>query len=356
MKKCVVFTGGGTGGHVYPALAVVDYLKNENISICWMGSSKGMEKRIIDRTEIPFYNIPSGKLRRYFSFRNFTDLFRIAAALIRSLYLLRKLRPVMVFSKGGFVSVPPVIAAFLLKIPVYTHDSDICPGLATRINSRFADRILLSSEESRKYFSPSRQEKIRITGNPVREAMRKGSREEGRKIAGLKGDLSVILIMGGSSGAEQINNLVYDVLDRLTERYFVIHQSGEKNYRELEIENYLGVPYFNEELSHILAAADLVISRSGASALWEFSAAGLPSLLIPLESGSRGEQVINAEAFRDAGCSEILRGDISPETFLDSIENIMDNEKKLSEMKQAALQLGKTDGADLISRMIKGVL
>lgn len=355
MKKRIIFTGGGTGGHVYPALAVIGKIRNDDMEILWMGSSQGMEKKILDRTDIPFYSIPCGKLRRYFSFRNLTDLFRIAAGFFRSLYLLGKLKPQLLFSKGGFVSVPPVMAASFLKIPVFTHDSDVCPGLATKINSRFADKILLSSEESRKFFPARYQNRISVTGNPVRDDLSKGNPETGRAITGFSGERPVLLVMGGSLGAEQINNLVYNDLDKLAEKYDIIHQTGEKNYREITKPGYFGVPYFNDELAHIFTISDLVISRSGASAVWEFAAAGLPSVLIPLEEGSRGEQVRNAEVFAARGCSEILKGDISPETFLDTIENIMDNKEKIEKMKQAARETGSLNGAVLIADLIKGV-
>jgi len=356
MKKRILFTGGGTGGHVYPALAVIERMNRDEWDVSWLGSSSGMERGIIERTEIPYYGIPSGKLRRYFSLRNFTDLFRIAAGLIRSIYLLKKLKPELLFSKGGFVSVPPVMAASMLKIPVFTHDSDIGPGLATRINARFADKILVSSDESRKYFAPRFKEKIAVTGNPVRLSLFSGNRETARSLSGAPEGKPVILVMGGSLGAEQINKLVFDNLDRLTEKYFIIHQTGQKNFQALEKENYYGVPYFNDELSHIFALSDLVISRAGAGALWEFAAAGLPSLLIPLESGSRGEQIKNAEAFVAKGCSLMLRGDIIGETFLDTIGNIVDNETKLAKMKTAAKEAGKSDGAALICRMIEEVI
>lgn len=356
MKKRILFTGGGTGGHVYPALAVIDKLKNENIDIIWLGSSRGMEKRIIDKAGIPFYSIPCGKLRRYFSFRNFTDTFKIIGGFFSSLVLLIRLKPVLIFSKGGFVTVPPVLAAFFLRIPVYTHDSDIGPGLATRINSYTARRILVSSEKSQKYFPSSLKDKIHVTGNPVRADLIGGSSSRGREIIGSDTNKPVLLVMGGSLGAEQLNNLVLENLDHLTKKYFIVHQTGEMNYRSTQHKNYFSVPYFNDELSHILASADLVVSRAGASAVWEFAAVALPSLLIPLESGSRGEQVKNAEVFSDIGTSIVLRGNISSKTFIDSIENILDNKEVLTKMNEAAGRISLIDSASVISDMIREVI
>lgn len=355
MKKKVLFTGGGTGGHVYPALAIIERLKSEENDVLWLGSSKGMEKKILDRTDIPFFSIPCGKLRRYFSFQNFTDLFKIAGGLIKSLYVLHKIKPDLLFSKGGFVSVPPVMAARILNIPIFTHDSDIIPGLATRINARFASKILVSSEESRKFFPTTIQEKIVVTGNPVRQELFQGDSQKGREFIGAEIDKPVILIMGGSLGAEQINNLIYDNLEELTKRYFLIHQTGEKNFRGIEREGYFGVPYINDELSHLFALSDLAISRAGASLIWEIASAGLPSILIPLVAGSRGEQTRNAESFESRGCSVVLTGEISSETFVDTIVNIIDNEETLREMKNAAIQTASVDGASIISKMIEEV-
>ncbi len=356
MNKKILFTGGGTGGHVYPALAVIDKLDRSDWDILWLGSNKGMEKKIIDQRKIPFYSIPCGKLRRYFSFLNFIDIFKIIGGFFGSLFILLKLKPALVFSKGGFVTVPPVAAASLLGIPVFTHDSDIGPGLATKINALWADRILVSSEESRKFFSGTKKDKVYVTGNPVRAELFRGDARKGREFLGISTDLPIILVMGGSLGAEQINNLLRSNLDILTEKYFIIHQTGKKNYQEIHQNNYYSAPYFNEELSHIFKITTLVISRSGAGAVWEFAAAGLPSILIPLESGSRGEQVKNAEVFQEQGCSSVLRGDIRPETFVEEIEKILDNEDNLKKMTDAAHEWSSKDSASLISDMIQEVI
>jgi len=356
MKKRIVFTGGGTGGHVYPALAVIDKLESSAAEILWLGSGKGMEKKIVDQRKIPFYSIPCGKMRRYFSLLNFIDIFKIIGGFFCSLFIFIKLKPDLIFSKGGFVTVPPVAAACLLRIPVFTHDSDIGPGLATKINALWADRILVSSEESRNYFSRSKQERIFVTGNPVREELLRGDSEKGRRMLGIKEDIPVILIMGGSLGAEQINNLILSNLGKLTEKYFIIHQTGEKNFKNLKQNNYYSVPYFNDELSDIFKIATLVISRSGASAVWEFAAAGLPSIYIPLESGSRGEQVKNAEVFQHLGSASVLRGDISSETFVDAIEKILDNKDNLKKMTEAAGEISNLESSSVISDMIKEVI
>jgi UDP-N-acetylglucosamine--N-acetylmuramyl-(pentapeptide) pyrophosphoryl-undecaprenol N-acetylglucosamine transferase len=356
MKKKILFTGGGTAGHVYPAMAIIKRLNREEFEILWMGSSHGMEKSIVEAEGITYYSIPCGKLRRYFSLQNFFDIFRIIGGFFFALFYLIKIRPSLVFSKGGFVTVAPAAAASLLRIPVFTHDSDIGPGLATRINSFSADRILVSSEKSRNYFSKKMNKKVFVTGNPVRNDILLGDSKRGKEILGISNDIQVIIVMGGSLGAEQINKLILNNLDILCKKFFIVHQRGDKNYFPVKHSSYFSVPYFNDGLNHILASADLVISRAGASAVWEFASINLPSILIPLESGSRGEQVKNAEIFEEFGCSLVLRGDISSETFMDSINKIMDNRENLKKMKEAAVKIGNIDSALIIAEMIKEVI
>lgn len=356
MNKRIVFTGGGTGGHVYPALAVIDKLDLSEIDVLWMGSGRGMEKNIVSQRDIPFYSIPCGKLRRYFSFNNFIDIFKIMGGFFCSLFFLIKFKPVLVFSKGGFVSVPPVAAASLLGIPVFTHDSDIGPGLATKINALWANRILVSSEESKKYFLGSRTNRVYVTGNPIREELLAGDAKRGRESLNISKEIQIILVMGGSLGAQQINSLLMDNLDKLSEKYFIIHQTGKKNYKTIKNKNYYAAPYFNDELADFLAMADLVVSRAGASAVWEFAAVRLPSILIPLESGSRGEQVENAATFQNLGCSVVLCGEISSETFVEAIEKILDNKDTLKQMSDAAGNISGIDSSNLISKMIKEVI
>ena len=305
----IVFTGGGTGGHVYPGIAVIQVLRRKwKGSFLWVGSRSGMERAIVEAAGIPFAGIPAGKLRRYVSFQNLLDVFRVARAVLASLRLFRRVRPVLVFSKGGYVSFPPVFAARLLGIPVLAHESDADPGLATLLSAPFAHRILVPYPESPEHFPSRFRKKLIVTGNPVREEIFSGRAEEGLRIAGFPGDRPVLLVLGGSQGAREINSLVREALDELLAFCRVVHQMGEGDYRPLEKEGYFARPYFSAELPHLLAASSAVVSRAGAGSLWEFLSLGLPALLLPLQgSGTRGDQVRNAELFERLGAARVFR-------------------------------------------------
>ncbi|MDC7220096.1 MAG: UDP-N-acetylglucosamine--N-acetylmuramyl-(pentapeptide) pyrophosphoryl-undecaprenol N-acetylglucosamine transferase [Spirochaetales bacterium] len=323
----IAFTGGGTGGHVYPAKPLIDLIKKETPqkNIYWIGSAGGMEEDILKDWNIPYRGISSGKLRRYFDLKNFTDLFRIIAGFFQARRTLRKERPEFLFSKGGFVSVPPVLAAKTLGIPVYTHESDVTPGLATRINSRFVNKIFLPYEASLKYNSPKFRDKCVVSGNPVRDSFFAGEATKGRAFVGAPESMPILLVMGGSLGAEQLNKLVEENLEELTSFCFVIHQTGSKNFVPLERDNYYRAPYFKEELSHILTAATASLSRAGAAAIWELAASRTPMLLLPLISGSRGDQVYNARVFEEAGAARILdeKTDLDGDSFISAVKAVL---------------------------------
>jgi UDP-N-acetylglucosamine--N-acetylmuramyl-(pentapeptide) pyrophosphoryl-undecaprenol N-acetylglucosamine transferase len=355
MKKCIVFTGGGTGGHVFPGLAVIDGLQKQwQGRIVWIGSLSGIEKKIVDSYKIPYYGIPAGKMRRYISLKNFFDMFHVLAGIFCSLYVLLKERPLLVFSKGGYVSVPTVIAGAFLRIPVFTHESDVDPGFATKINAVFAETILTSFKETEHYFPAEQQKKINHTGNPVRRAISAGNPQRGREFVGCKPTEKMLLVLGGSQGAKAINKAVDAILERLTGLCFVVHQMGEKHYRKREMRNYFPAPFFNEELPHILAAADLVICRAGANTLWELAASGTPSILIPLVSGSRGDQIKNAEVFKQHGAGIIVgeNAELS-EKLLEHIELLFNNSVKLHEMACRAKDMGISDAVEKIVRLIQ---
>jgi UDP-N-acetylglucosamine--N-acetylmuramyl-(pentapeptide) pyrophosphoryl-undecaprenol N-acetylglucosamine transferase len=362
MKKCIVFTGGGTGGHVFPGLAVIDGLKKQwQGRIVWIGSLSGIEKKIVDSYQIPYYGIPAGKMRRYISLKNFFDMFNVLAGVFYSLYVLFKERPLLIFSKGGYVSVPTVIAGAFLGIPVFTHESDVDPGFATKINAVFAEKIFTSFRETEHYFSVTQQKKIIHTGNPVRGVISMGNPQRGRDVVGCRGTQKMLLVLGGSQGAKAINQAVDAILEKLTERYFVVHQMGEKHYRKKEMANYFPAPFFNEELPHILAAADLVICRAGANTLWELAVSGTPSILIPLVSGSRGDQIKNAEAFKECGAAIVVEENAElSEKLLEYIEIVFNNNSKLDEMASHAKGIVISDAVEniikLIQKRVKGFL
>ena len=380
--KCVVFTGGGTGGHIFPGLAVAEALSSSlECRIVWLGSAKGVDRKIVESSELysaspsilEFMGIPAGKLRRYFSFQNFIDVFKVAAGFIKSFFILLKLKPLFVFSKGGFVSVPPCAAAKFLKIPVITHECDFSPGLATRINSKFANRILVSYQETAELLPASLRSKVICTGNPVRLSFYSGRPEKGRSFLNIKSNLPVLFVLGGSLGARQLNDLISDSIEYLVKHFVVVHQIGEANMDQGQkikdgllnsspefAENYKPYPFIKKEMADVLSLSSVVVSRAGANTVWESAAAGKPMILVPLEKGSsRGDQIENAEFFKKKGSAEILLGeDVRPDIFIRLLrdlgfeENISGNER-LKNMALASAALAGEKPAIVIADFLK---
>ena len=353
-KDVVFFTGGGTGGHIYPGLAVADELKTtakaqgKEIKICWIGCSKGMDRKIIEKADgtdgkpvaDKFYGIPSGKLRRYFSLKNFSDLFRIAGGFFAAFHILRKEKPALLFSKGGFVSVPPCLAAHLLHIPVYTHECDFTLGLANRLNFKSADCMFVSYEETKSKLSEADKKRVTVTGNPVRPVFYKTQPEKGKSFLGISGDVKkpVLLVLGGSSGARQINELVYENIDFLRENYIVVHQTGllnsddnrSKQLSEKYPDSYKPYNFIYQEMPDVVSAADVILSRAGANSIWEAAVLSKPMVLVPLcGSGTRGDQVDNAEFFCSRGAAEMLLGaNADSEHLKASLTKMLDSSKR----------------------------
>lgn len=355
MKKTVVFTGGGTGGHVYPALPIIEKLQSRGYKVLWIGSKQGIEKRIVESWGIEYRGISTGKLRRYFSFQNFTDIFRIIAGTIQSFILLRKIRPELVFSKGGFISVPPIAAAKVLRIPGYTHDSDVIPGLATKINTKLVQKTFLAYEESLAYIGES--SKTVVSGNPVRKDFFSHDLEIpspwSQRISKEK---PLLIILGGSSGARQINNLIQESLSDLCTRFTIIHQMGEELFdSSFTGEDYYPVPYLNEELPALLRRADLAVARSGAGTLWELAVTETPSILIPLRAGSRGDQILNAEMLGKRGMAIVMEEEEPDAAGLKQlILSLDENREKLNHMKENCRNFVKQRAEDVIvSYLIK---
>ena len=315
MKPCIIVTGGGTGGHVFPALAVAEELvRQHDLRLVWIGATRGMERAIVRRWGMEYRGSPAGKLRRYLSLENIRDIFRTLAGIGRSIAELRRLKPVAVFSKGGFVSVPPVLAAGWLGIPVISHESDYDPGLATKINLRFSRKVCVAYQESLRFYAKG---KAVWTGNPVRAEIFRGRAEEGRRLLGFSAadPRPILFVQGGSLGARQINGLVDAGFDQLVKRFRIVHQRGEGDWRRSDIAaSYHSRPSFAAEYPHILAAADLVLSRAGAGSLWEMGVLAKPGVLVPLDGGSRGDQLRNADLCQRHGCCTVFR----PESFADA--------------------------------------
>lgn len=329
-KLKIVFAGGGTGGHIFPGIAVADELKelasqsSVPLEIIWIGNKKGMDYSIIEKNLISnggsissFYGIPCGKLRRYFSLQNFIDLFRIFFGFVKSFFILKKLKPAFLFSKGGFVSVSPCFACKLLKIPYFTHECDFTPGLATRLNSKGAKNILVSYSDTLKFFGEKFSNKCLVTGNPVRPVFYKDLSAEGLNFLSVpeNHDKLILLVLGGSLGASQINKLVVENLDWLTQNFIVVHQMGQAFAKEnpelftMNNKNYKPYDFISKEMASVLLCSDIVLSRSGANSICECAVASKPMLLIPLcGNGTRGDQVDNAKYFEEKGAAFVLIG------------------------------------------------
>lgn len=355
MAECIVFTGGGTAGHVFPALAVLDALALRwSGRVTWIGSATGIERGLLKERALPYHAIPAGKLRRYFSLRNLLDLFRVLAGIVAALVVLLRERPRLVFSKGGYVSVPPVLAAYLLRIPVFTHESDLNPGLATRINARFCEKVLVSFPRSGDYLPASLRAKVLPAGNPVRAALLRGDPAAGRAWCGCGPERRLLLVLGGSLGSAFINGAVLRDLERLTRDCHVVHQMGSSHYRSASRPGYRPVPFLREELPDVLAAADLVLCRAGANTLWELAALGKPAVLVPLsELASRGDQIENAAYFGDAGAALVIPEEQAGAGRLAAaVLGLLADAGRLAEMGRRARSLGRPEAAGLIADLL----
>jgi len=357
----IAFTGGGTGGHIYPGLAVAAQLKSlllgREFRLFWIGSSAGMDRSLVEEAGIEFFGVPSGKLRRYFSLRTVSDFFKIIAGFLASRKILKKQKADILFSKGGFVSVPPCAAASSLRIPVFTHESDFSPGLATKINARFAARtsgkIFTAYDDTVKFLSKKLREYALVTGNPVRGIFKTADAAKGRAFLNIEKDARIILVLGGSQGAQEINDLVRAALPSLTEIYTVVHQTGPALEWEVKAgEKYKPFPYIKEELPHVMAAAEIVMGRSGAG-IWEWAVLGKPMLLIPLRGkGTRGDQVENAQVFQEAGAAQVLGENPTPQEMMFAVTSFANDERKREVMAASSAKIGNKDSAKIIAEIL----
>jgi len=351
--KTIVLTGGGTAGHVTPNVAIIPLLKQAGFCVHYIGT-EGIEKDIITKIpEVEYHVITSGKLRRYFDLKNISDPFKVIKGIAQSSKLLKKIKPDVVFSKGGYVAVPVVLAAKMRKIPTVIHESDMTPGLATKLSAGAAKRICVTFEAAGKSFDGS---KVVVTGSPIRPELFLGDAEQARQMLGFD-QKPVVMFMGGSIGARVINDTMRQVLDKLTEKYNVIHLCGKGNLvEELESKSYKQFEYVSEELCHYMALADIVVSRAGSNSINEFLALAKPMLLIPLSvNASRGDQVDNAEDFKKHGyCNVLIQEDMTCDTLLASIESTYLNREVLKRnMCQAKTGNGAKNVFDAIMSVVK---
>lgn len=305
-----------------PNLAIIEELeRDKSVEILYIGSRNGPEKELVERCGVAFAEIHCGKLRRYFDWRNFLDFFRFIMGIFGARKILKEFKPDLIFSKGGYVSLPVCIAAWILKIKLVVHESDVSPGLANRLGMRMAKKICLSFEESKKYLSRGLLKKAVVTGNPVRESVLSGRAARGFEWTGFSDEKPVILVMGGSQGAEQINNLVKGSLNVLLDKFQIIHVTGEGKSLDVKKGGYKQYEYIDAELKDVYAMADLVVTRGGANSLAELALLKKKTVVIPLSiDGSRGDQIENAKIFCEKFGWSMMTGNVNAREFADAVE------------------------------------
>lgn len=351
MKK-IIMTGGGTAGHVTPNIALMPALKEAGFDIEYIGSINGMEKGLIEATGTPYHGISSGKLRRYFDWKNFSDPFRVLKGYGQAVSLMKKIKPDVVFSKGGFVSVPVVLAAKHCHIPAIIHESDITPGLANKIAIKGAKKVCCNFPETMKYLPA---DKAVLTGSPIRRELFSGNAENAIKLCNFKDHSKpVLLIIGGSLGSKIVNEAVRKVLPELLEKFYVIHLCGKGNL-DNSLSGTIGYAQFeyaSSELTDMFALADMAISRAGANSICELLALHKPNILIPLSAAaSRGDQVLNANSFKKQGFSYVLEEEhLTAESLLKAVQEVYDNRQKYID---AMAQSGQMDSIGTIVDLIK---
>lgn len=327
--KRIILTGGGTAGHVTPNIALIPKLRELGYDIQYIGSYNGIEKELIEPFGIPYHGISSGKLRRYFSLQNFTDPFRVLKGLSEAKKLIRELKPDIIFSKGGFVSVPVVLAGKKNKVPVIIHESDMTPGLANKLTIPSATKVCCNFPETMNYLPA---EKAVLTGSPIRQELLTGNRITALDLCGFTADKPVILVIGGSLGSVAVNTAVRAALPELLKTFQIIHLCGKGKVDDSlkEIKGYCQFEYIKNELRDLFALADVVISRAGANAICELLALRKPNLLIPLSArASRGDQILNAHSFERQGFSLVIEEEqLTNATLLDAVHNLYENREQ----------------------------
>lgn len=353
MKK-IILTGGGTAGHVTPNLALLPYLKEQGFEVMYIGSKKGIERELAANAGIRYRAVSSGKLRRYFDLKNFTDIFRILKGTVQAIFIIKKENPDVIFSKGGFVTVPVAVGAFVNKVPFVAHESDLTPGLANKLAAPFAQTVCTTFPEAVKYVKGN---KGVHTGTPIRQELFKGNREKGLKFCGFKDDKPVLLVMGGSLGSVVINNAVNDVINELTIKYNVVHIRGKGNLDAglNDINGYCQFEYINKELRDIFAAADIVLSRAGSNAISEFLALGKPMLLVPLsKKASRGDQILNANSFKEQGFAEVIEEEeLDGKLLVETVDKLYNNKDKYINAMHSSVG---ANGVEAVMREINKVI
>lgn len=372
-KTKILFTGGGTGGHIFPIVAIVRELikvyPDSELEIFYAGPKDELGEITLKNEGVKIKRIISGKIRRYFGikpfFQNIIDLIKIFLGIIQSFFYLFFLNPDLIFSKGGYGSLPVVIAGAMLRIPIFLHESDVIPGRSNRIAAKFAAEIFASFPKTEVF----PKKKIIIVGNPIRKELLEGSYEKGKEIFELQGGKPVVFIVGGSQGAQVINNVILNVLNKMLKDFEVIHQTGSKNFEGIKKEIniilpkdlrlfYHPYPFIKEDkLKHAYKVADIIISRAGSGSIFEIAAVGKPSILIPLASAAQNHQVKNAYRFAELGaCIVIEEENFTPYFFLARLKQLFEEPEKIAKMKEAALKFARPRAAEIIAFYLKEYL
>lgn len=349
--KRIILTGGGTAGHVTPNIALIPKLRELGFDIQYIGSYQGIEKELIEPFDIPYHGISSGKLRRYFSLQNFTDPFRVLKGLGEAKKLIKELQPDIIFSKGGFVSVPVVIAGKQNKVPVIIHESDMTPGLANKLAIPSATKVCCNFPETLEHLP---KEKAILTGSPIRQELLSGNKIAAMDLCGFTADKPVILVIGGSLGSVAVNNAVREALPELLKSFQVVHLCGKGKLDESLVgtKGYIQFEYIKNELRDIFALSDVVISRAGANAICELLALRKPNLLIPLSvNASRGDQILNARSFERQGFSIVLEEEeVTKASLLEAVNKLYANR---STYMEAMRNSGQHDSINTIVNLIE---
>jgi UDP-N-acetylglucosamine--N-acetylmuramyl-(pentapeptide) pyrophosphoryl-undecaprenol N-acetylglucosamine transferase len=361
----ILFTGGGTGGHIFPIVAIVREIRRiypNNLDFYYLGPKDDFSLILLSEEDFIIKKIISGKIRRYFSLQNFVDiLFKIPFGIIQSFFYLLAIKPDLVFSKGGSGSIAVTISARILRIPVFVHESDVVPGLSNQKTAKWAKKIFTSFPRT-EYFNP---EKIKVTGNPIRKEILEGDKAKAGEIFNLTFAKPILLIMGGSQGAEAINDFILNIINNLAKKYEIIHLTGRENEKGVSAEAqvvleknldkyYHPIGFLDEEKTkHVYAAADLIISRSGSGSIFEIAAVGKPSILIPLPSSAGNHQSKNAYVYAETGAAEVFEQEnLTPNLFTEKIELLFLHVELLEEMRNSALRFAKPLAARSVAREI----
>jgi len=361
----IVLTGGWTGGHLTPLVAVADELRKKigpELKLLYIGSGAQMEKQIMSERNIPIKSVLSGKMRRYSSFKNIIDFFKIPIGFFQSLWILLWFTPDAIFSKGGYVAVPIVLAAWLYRIPIMIHESDSAPGIANQFLSKFADRVAVAYPSAEQYFP---KEKTALVGNPIRFEVTEGDPVILRQQLGFTQSRKTILILGGSQGSQAINDAIVKILPQLLQQYQIIHQTGQEHFDNVVKEaailgiksgrgGYYAAPFMNaNQLRDAFALCDLVISRAGATFITEIAANGKPAIMVPISSSANDHQKMNAYALARIGAALVLEeSNLGEHILIEKIKIILNDEELMRKMVEKIKTFYHPNAAEIIANSI----